>query len=61
MLLGTFTHSDKAGANRLRFAGRLRGHALRPGRYIFKAVAALDGLRSQTIGRSFVILTPPEV
>lgn len=56
--LGSLVHSDKAGPNRLRFAGRVGGHALRPGRYLLKAAAALDGLRSPTISRSFVILIP---
>ena len=31
--LGTFSHSDVAGANRFRFTGRVRGRALKPGSY----------------------------
>jgi DNA-binding beta-propeller fold protein YncE len=32
-LRGSFTHKDSAGANHLKFRGRLRGHKLSPGRY----------------------------
>jgi hypothetical protein len=56
VLVGSFTHHDKAGTNRLHFTGRLRGHALRPGSYKLKATAMLDGRRSHTISRSFVII-----
>ncbi len=31
--LGSFSHSDAAGANRFRFTGRVRGHPLKPGSY----------------------------
>ena len=31
--VGRFRHADAAGANALRFSGRIRGHKLRPGRY----------------------------
>jgi hypothetical protein len=31
--VGSFKHSDKAGANRFHFTGRLSGHKLKPGRY----------------------------
>jgi CSLREA domain-containing protein len=30
---GSFTHADRAGANRINFTGRIGGHALKPGRY----------------------------
>jgi hypothetical protein len=39
LTLGSFTHSDAAGANRLRFSGRLHGHRLAPGRYTLSARA----------------------
>ena len=32
-LRGSFTHAGQTGGNRFRFTGRLRGRALRPGRY----------------------------
>ena len=38
-LRGSFSHLGGAGANRLRFRGRLRARKLRPGRYRLRAVA----------------------
>jgi len=37
--LGTFTHTDIAGANHLHFSGRIKGHRLTAGSYQLKAVA----------------------
>lgn len=39
-LKGSFTLTGKAGVNRFRFTGRLRGKKLKPGRYRLKATAA---------------------
>ncbi len=33
-----FAHTDRAGANKLTFSGRVRGHALKPGGYTVRAV-----------------------
>jgi len=60
-LIGTFSHRDHAGINRLRFTGRLHGHALRPGRYLLRVTATLAGQRSPAVTTSFVILAPPAV
>lgn len=38
-LRGSFSHKGKAGSNKLKFRGRLRGRKLRPGRYRLRAVA----------------------
>lgn len=38
-LSDSFTHAGAAGANTLRFAGRLRGRTLKPGRYRLQALA----------------------
>jgi len=38
-LRGAFTHPGKAGNNRFKFSGRLRGRKLRPSRYRLRAVA----------------------
>jgi hypothetical protein len=59
VLVGSFTHHDKLGINRLRFTGRLRGRALSPGSYELDATAKLDGQHSRTISTSFAILVPP--
>jgi uncharacterized repeat protein (TIGR01451 family) len=37
--VGSFTHTDRAGRNRLRFTGRLRRHKLKPGSYQLRAIA----------------------
>jgi len=37
--LGSFTHADARGVNRLRFSGRIAGVALQPGRYRLTATA----------------------
>jgi hypothetical protein len=55
-LVGSFTHHDRAGTNRLQFTGRLRGRALRSGSYELKATATLDGRHSPAVGASFVIV-----
>jgi hypothetical protein len=53
---GSLEHQDSAGVNRLRFNGRLRGRALRPGRYELTATAELAGQASGTISASFTIV-----
>jgi hypothetical protein len=37
--VGSFTHADKAGADSLRFSGRINGHKLTAGSYELQAVA----------------------
>jgi hypothetical protein len=37
--MGTFTNRDRAGSNRLRFTGRVRGKKLKPGPYQLRAIA----------------------
>ena len=39
LLRGGFAHEGRAGSNKLRFTGRLRGRRLRPGRYRLRALA----------------------
>ena len=56
VLVGTFTHHDQAGANRLHFTGRLRGRALRPGGYKLEITAKLAGRHSDTLNGSFMII-----
>lgn len=54
--VGSFKHHDHAGTNRLRFTGRVGGHALSPGRYKLEVSAALAGHHSRTVSASFTIL-----
>jgi hypothetical protein len=52
---GFLVHKDKAGANRLRFSGRLSGKALRPGHYRLKLVAGVGGLHSDPVAKAFAV------
>ncbi|HEY3759315.1 MAG TPA: choice-of-anchor D domain-containing protein [Solirubrobacteraceae bacterium] len=54
--LGSFTHSDSAGANRLRFTGRLAGRALKPGAYRLVATAHGAGGTSSAETAGFKIV-----
>lgn len=56
VFVGSFKHQDQVGADRLRFTGRIAGHALPPGSYVLKAAAKLAGQISQTVSAPFVIL-----
>jgi hypothetical protein len=58
-LVGSFSHRDRAGINRLRFTGRLGGRALSPGRYVLRAIATLAGQTSRPATAGFVIPAPP--
>ena len=54
--IGTFKHADKAGANGLRFSGRINGRALAPGDYQLDLSAELRGQAGNTATESFRIL-----
>ena len=58
-LVGSFSHLDRVGKNRLHFTGRLRGHALAPGRYQLRLFSTLAAQHSNTITGSFTILGRP--
>ncbi len=51
--VGGFSHTDTAGSNRLHFSGRVKGHALAPGRYVLREVAHSNGLASKPTKTSF--------
>jgi 6-phosphogluconolactonase (cycloisomerase 2 family) len=53
--VGSFTHIDRAGSNRLPFSGRLHGHKLAPGSYTLTATPALGKLVGQTASTHFTI------
>lgn len=59
MAVGSFTHHDHKGANRVHFTGRVRGRALRPGRYVLRMIAALAGQKSHAVTATFRVLPPP--
>lgn len=55
--LSGFTHADAAGANRFKFTGRLKNHALAPGRYLLRAVARnAAGQSSRPLTLAFRVL-----
>ena len=53
--LGTFTHVDVAGADSLRFSGRLHGRRLASGAYRLRAVARNAAGSGATVGTAFSI------
>lgn len=52
---GSFTHVDKAGANSLRFSGRLHGKKLSPGSYRLQAVAHNAAGNGVAVSKGFTI------
>jgi hypothetical protein len=55
--VGSFTHADVAGANRLHFSGRIRNRKLKPGRYRLTVFASNSGgARSRLLAKRFVIV-----
>lgn len=56
VVLGSFKHVDKPGANSLHFTGRVRGKALAPGRYTLHATASNGGGVSKRRRVGFVIV-----
>jgi hypothetical protein len=55
--VGSFTHADRPGLNRLRFTGRLSGRGLTPGRYLLVAVASSDGAAGKPLTADFKVVT----
>ncbi len=53
--VGTFSNRDERGANRLRFTGRLHGHAMSAGHYLLRATATFDGQHSKPETAPFTI------
>jgi hypothetical protein len=55
--LGSFPHTDRAGANRFHFTGRVKGRALPRGRYRLRAVARnAQGLFSRALATDFKVI-----
>ncbi len=54
-IIGTFTHADKAGANRIAFTGRLGGRALAAGSYLLEAAPKLGSLTGKTVSARFTV------
>ena len=61
VLVGSFTHRDRQGANRLHFTGRVNGHALAAGRYVLEATATLARHKTRADRTTFEILAPPVI
>jgi hypothetical protein len=55
--VGSFKHTDHAGAVELRFSGRVGGRTLSVGSYVLKATAVLAGEKSGTVSALFTILS----
>jgi hypothetical protein len=55
--IGSFSHTDAAGANRFRFTGRVHGRALSPGSYELVSVPMnAAGMKGATHVNSFKIV-----
>ena len=52
---GTFTHADRAGANRFHFTGRVGGRKLAPGRYVLVARARSSAGAGAAVQAGFAI------
>lgn len=59
LLVGSFTHHDRAGVNRLHFSGRLDRRALSAGNYVLQATVGLAGQTGRPVAGTFQILPPP--
>ena len=46
--VGSFSHTDIAGANTVSFSGQLHGHLLTPGNYLLEATPTINALRGRT-------------
>lgn len=55
VVVGSFHHTDRSGANRLQFTGRVRGHALARGRYKLVATPTSAGRSGPSASASFQI------
>jgi hypothetical protein len=54
--VGSFAHIDRAGANRVRFTGRVRGRKLKSGAYRLTLTPKADGKTGRTITLAFRIV-----
>jgi hypothetical protein len=54
--LGSFGHTDRIGANAVRFTGRLGRHKLPPGRYVLELTPRLAGQTGKTVSLHFRVL-----
>jgi hypothetical protein len=59
VLVGSFSHHDHVGRNRLNFTGRLHGQAMAAENYVLRLAATLAGKTSPSITVRFAILAPP--
>lgn len=53
LTLGTFSHRDRAGNNRVHFTGRLRGRKLAPGRYALSRTPKAAGVLGRSVHLAF--------
>jgi CSLREA domain-containing protein len=54
--VGSFTHKDRRGGNRVHFSGRLHGHVLRPGLYELTLTPRSGGKSGASVTRKFHVL-----
>ena len=56
--IGSFSHLDVTGSNRLHFTGRVNRHSLNPGRYRLTATPSLQGISGRTLTSGLRITRP---
>jgi hypothetical protein len=61
VLVGSFSHPDHAGTNRVHFTGRLHGQPLTAAHYLLLATATLAGQASRSTTKTFAILGLPPI
>jgi hypothetical protein len=58
LTVGQLTATGVAGANQVKFSGKVKGKALAPGKYTLRAIATAAGLRSAPATTGFEVLAP---
>jgi CSLREA domain-containing protein len=56
VVVGSFSHRDKAGRNKLHFTGRVHRHKLAPGKYRLRVTPRAHGLSGKAVTRPFKII-----
>lgn len=56
VVVGSFSHKDKTGHNKLHFTGRVHRHKLPPGKYRLRATPRAHGVTGKAVTRAFKII-----
>ena len=56
VVVGSFSHKDKVGRNKIHFTGRVHRHKLAPGKYRLRVTPRAHGLSGKAVTRPFKII-----